>query len=326
MVCQDLPLVQKVCEIYDKLSKLNSLKPSKDVNTLFTDLVLTCIPPAPIDVTKLCKNVQEIRSNLIKICGEAEGLLESHYSSILGSFDDNPLDHLSIFPYYSNYLKLSLLEFTMLTQFCPKLDEPKCVAFIGSGPLPLSSIVLATYHLTNTCFHNYDIDSSANYLASRLVLKDPDLSERMLFHTIDVMDVTSELKEYEVVFLAALVGMDKTDKVRVIAHLAKYMAPGAILMLRSAHGARAFLYPVIDPCDLLGFEVLSVFHPTDDVINSVVIARKLPLPFHSSNPDQQGQLEGTIVLPTKCSEIESFIYPLNQISLIEELALEEQLS
>ncbi|KAL1802222.1 hypothetical protein ACET3Z_030869 [Daucus carota] len=323
MVCQDLPLVQKVCEIYDKLSKLNSLKPSKDVNTLFTDLVLTCIPPAAIDVTKLCKNVQEIRSNLIKICGEAEGLLESHYSSILGSFDDNPLDHLSIFPYYNNYIKLSLLEFTILTQFGP-LDEPKRVAFLGSGPLPLSSIVLATYHLTNTCFHNYDIDSSANHLASRLVSKDPDLSERMFFHTADVMDVTSALKEYEVVFLAALVGMDKTEKVRVIDHLAKYMAPGAILMLRSAHGARAFLYPVIDPCDLLGFEVLSVFHPTDDVINSVVIARKLPLPFHSTNADQQGKLEGTIVLPIKCSEIDSFIYPLNQIGLIEDLALEEQ--
>ncbi|KAJ0849137.1 putative nicotianamine synthase [Helianthus annuus] len=28
------------------------------------------------------------------------------------------------------------------------------------------------------------------------------------------------------------------------------------------------------PQDLQGFEVLSVFHPVDDVINSVVIARK----------------------------------------------------
>ncbi|CAA6654404.1 unnamed protein product [Spirodela intermedia] len=54
------------------------------------------------------------------------------------------------------------------------------------------------------------------------------------------------------------------------------MAPGAVLMLRSAHGARAFLYPVVDPNSLRCFEVLSVFHPTDDVINSVVLSRKLP--------------------------------------------------
>ena len=89
------------------------------------------------------------------------------------------------------------------------------------------------------------------------------------------------LKDYEVVFFAALVGMDKEDKVKFVDHLAKYMAPGALLMLRSAHGAHAFLYPLLDPCDLHGFEVLSVFHPTDEVINSVVIARKYAMPANS---------------------------------------------
>lgn len=331
MVCQNEPLVQTICEIYSKIAKLDSLKPCKDVNTLFTQLVLTCIPPSSIDVAKLCKNVQEIRSNLIRLCGEAEGLLESHFSSILASFD-NPLDHLTIFPYYSNYLKLSLLEFTLLSQHypCPKINVPKNVAFLGSGPLPLTAIVLASRHLTTTNFHNYDIDANANVLASRLVSNDPDLSERMFFHTKNVMDVTSAFLEYDVVFLAALVGMDKEEKFRVVDHLAKYMAPGAILMLRSAHGARAFLYPVIDPCDLRGFEVLSVFHPSDDVINSVVIARKLStLPIRSSSSmlDHQQGLGSAVpmVIPTKCCEIQCF-GPLSQMNdLIEELAVEEQL-
>ncbi|KAA8545250.1 hypothetical protein F0562_020034 [Nyssa sinensis] len=272
MGCQNELLVQKICEIYEKISRLESLKPSKDVNMLFTQLVLTCIPPSPIDVTKLCKRVQEIRSKLIRLCGEAEGLLESHFSTILGSYD-NPLHHLTIFPYYSNYLKLSLLEFTILTQHCTHV--PNRVAFVGSGPLPLTSVVLASYHLTTTSFHNYDIDPSANSMASRLVSSDPDLSQRMFFHNTDILKVTNELKDYEVIFLAALVGMDKEEKVRVIDHLAKYMKPGGLLMLRSAHGARCFLYPVIDPSDLQGFEVLSVFHPTDEVINSVVIARSM---------------------------------------------------
>ncbi|GJT85982.1 nicotianamine synthase, S-adenosyl-L-methionine-dependent methyltransferase [Tanacetum coccineum] len=100
---------------------------------------------------------------------------------------------------------------------------------------------------------------------------DHDLSKRMVFHTSDIMDVTDDLKNYDVIFLAALVGMNIDDnKNKVIQHLAKYMAPGAILMLRSAHGARAFLYPVVDPNVLHGFNVLSIFHPDDDVINSVV--------------------------------------------------------
>ncbi|TQD71180.1 hypothetical protein C1H46_043285 [Malus baccata] len=325
MCCQGDVLVQRVCELYEKISSLESLKPSQDVNMLFTQLVLACIPPSPIDVSKLCRGVQEIRSNLIRLCGEAEGLLENHFSTILGSFE-HPLDHLDIFPYYSNYLKLSKLEFNILSQHFTRV--PSKIAFVGSGPLPLTSIVLASNHLTKTSFDNYDIDTLANSMALRLVSSDPDLSKRMVFHTTDIMDVTTALKDYEVVFLAALVGMDKMEKLKIIDHLAKYMAPGATLMLRSAHGARAFLYPVIDPCDdLRGFEVLSVFHPTDEVINSIVIARKYALPVqHSSSIDSQEIINaGAIRLPSKCCEIEAF-NPFHKFgNMIEELAFEEQL-
>ncbi|KAJ4967808.1 hypothetical protein NE237_014509 [Protea cynaroides] len=318
MGCQEDMVVEKICEIYDNISSLESLKPSKDVNMHFTNLVLTCIQPIPLDVTKLSNHAQDIRSHLIRLCAEAEGLLESHFSTLLGSFQ-NPLDHINIFPYYSNYLKLSHLEFTLLIDHCTT-HFPTRVAFIGSGPLPLTSIVLASYHLRTTTFHNYDIDASANSLAQNLISSDPDLSQRMFFHTSDIMDVSTALRDYEVVFLAALVGMDKEEKARVIDHLAKHMAPGALLMLRSAHGARAFLYPVIDLCDLQGFEVLSVYHPTDEVVNSVLIARKFPVPVHSVD-----QTLGPIILPGKCSEIQTF-NPLSHGNMIEELAIEEQLS
>ncbi|KAI3933767.1 hypothetical protein MKW92_038009 [Papaver armeniacum] len=266
-------LIQNVSEIYNNLSTLESLKPSKDVNTLFTQLVLTCIPPSPIDVTKLSVTDQGIRTELIRLCGEAEGLLEAHYSTLLGSYD-NPLDHITTFPYYTNYVKLGRLEYTILSNYITN-PNPSHIAFIGSGPMPLTSIVLASNHLKTTTFHNYDIDVSANALASNLVSADPDLSKRMLFHDTDIMDVTSGLYDYEVVFLAALVGLNKADKRKVIDHLAKHMAPGSLLMLRSAHGARGFLYPIVEPSDLPGFEVLAVFHPMDEVINSVLVARKI---------------------------------------------------
>ncbi|KAI3445416.1 hypothetical protein Pfo_002081 [Paulownia fortunei] len=316
MVCLTDPLVQKVCELYEKISKLDNLSPSNDVDTLFTQLVLTCIPPHPIDVTKLCTQIQDIRTKLIRLCGQAEGLLEKHYSTILGSFD-NPLDHLDLFPYYSNYLKLSALEFDLLSQHCP---NPGRVAFVGSGPLPLTSIVLASHHLKSTVFHNFDIDASANSMASKLVESHPDFSKRMAFYTNDIMNVSgAALKDYDVVFLAALVGMEIEEKMHVIEHLAKNMAPGAILMLRSAHGARAFLYPVVEPRHLRGFEVLSVFHPTDEVINSVVVARRCPKLVHSID-----QGFGPLMLCSKCAEIQSF-NPLCQMNLIEELAVEEHL-
>ncbi|GAA0184757.1 hypothetical protein LIER_32045 [Lithospermum erythrorhizon] len=321
MVCQQDPLVQKVIVLYEKISNLETLNPSKDVNTLFTELVLTCLPPTQIDATKLCQKVQEIRSNLIKLCGTAEGLLEKHYSTILGSFE-TPLQNLQIFPYFSNYIKLSLLEHNILVQKCNQ--APKTIAFVGSGPLPLTSIVLASKHFKTTTFHNYDIDHDANSMASKLIESDPDLSKRMFFRTADILDVSSEeLKNYDVVFLAALVGMDKEDKIGVIEHLANNMNPGAFLMMRSAHGARAFLYPVIEEEDLQGlFDVLTIFHPTDDVVNSVILARKSEKRCNLHEDYGNGN---NIILPTKCScaEMQPFS-PFAQMNLIEEFASFEE--
>ncbi|KAG7649845.1 putative nicotianamine synthase 4 [Arabidopsis thaliana] len=321
--CQDDQLVNKIRDLYEKISKLETLKPCEDVDTLFKQLVSTCIPPNPnIDVTKMSENIQEMRSNLIKICGEAEGYLEHHFSSILTSFEDNPLHHLNLFPYYNNYLKLSKLEFDLLEQNLNGF-VPRTVAFIGSGPLPLTSVVLASSHLKDSIFHNFDIDPSANMVAARLVSSDPDLSQRMFFHTVDIMDVTESLKGFDVVFLAALVGMDKKEKVKVVEHLEKHMSPGALLMLRSAHGPRAFLYPIVEPCDLEGFEVLSVYHPTDEVINSIVISRKLG---EDANGVVHDHIDQASDLACNCSKIHVIMN--KKKSIIEEFAgaNEEQLT
>lgn len=171
-----------------------------------------CLPTdTNIDVTVMSQEVQDMRSNLIKLRGEAVGYLEKHFSTIWGSLKDNPLNHIDIFPTYANYVNLSKLEFDLLRQHTTHV--PTKIAFIGSGPMPLSSIILAKFHLPNTMFHNFDIDPQANALASRLVSCDPDLSQRMIFHTTDLLNMTTEiLSAYDVVFLAAFVGLDKRGK------------------------------------------------------------------------------------------------------------------
>ncbi|XVF62464.1 hypothetical protein PTKIN_Ptkin09bG0009900 [Pterospermum kingtungense] len=140
------------------------------------------------------------------------------------------------------------------------------------------------------------------------------------FHTADIMNVSSGLKKYEVIVLAVRVGMDKEEKTQVIRYSTEHMAPEAFLLLRSAHGARAFLYPIIDPCDnRQGFDVLSLFHLTDEVINSVIIARKCLSPIFSWNQE----LDSTN-LPSKCSEIQCFNH-LNHGNMKEELTIDEKL-
>ncbi|EPS69362.1 nicotianamine synthase [Genlisea aurea] len=312
MVCFTDPLVQTVCQLYNRISCLDDLRPSENVDALFTQLVAACIPPHPIDVSKLCSAVQEIRHHLIQLCGRAESLLETHYSAGVLAPLPAPLENLRLFPYYDNYLKLSAVEFNLLRRHS---SPPRRLAFVGSGPLPLTSIVLARDHLRSTEFHNFDVDAAANADAARLVAADPDLSGRMKFFTEDIVDVPAAvLREYDVVFLAALVGLDVEEKMNVIDHLARNMAPGAILMLRSAHGARAFLYPVVEPRHLQGFQVLSVYHPTDEVVNSVVVARRCQKPAHVANG-------AAMICCSKCAGIESFGCSLG---LVGELAVDEK--
>jgi len=66
-------MIEKVCEISDKISSLENLSLSKQVDSLFSQPVITCTNQCHIEMTKLSEVVQEIRSNLFKLCGTAEG-------------------------------------------------------------------------------------------------------------------------------------------------------------------------------------------------------------------------------------------------------------
>ncbi|KAM0040436.1 putative nicotianamine synthase [Helianthus debilis subsp. tardiflorus] len=102
---ENTTLVKKVCEIYEKLSKFETLKHCNEIDDLYNELVDTCLPHSSINIAALPENIQEIRSKLIRLCGEVETQLEFHFSMILGSLK-NPLHHLNIFPNHSNHLKL----------------------------------------------------------------------------------------------------------------------------------------------------------------------------------------------------------------------------
>ncbi|KAF6154199.1 hypothetical protein GIB67_016451 [Kingdonia uniflora] len=250
---------------------LESLKPSKQVNNLFTQLVKLCILPSFIDISDLPVEVQLMRESLISLCGRAEGFLELEFANILTNIPE-PLEHLDLFPYYGNYVKLASLEHEIL--YDHGMAQPKKIAFLGSGPMSLTSIILATNHMQSAHFVNFDIDKSANNVAHQLISSNAELERRMKFETCDVMEMREKLGEFDCIFLAVLVGMNKEAKMKILEHMRKFMKAGGILLVRSAIGARGFLYPVVDEADLAGFENLSIFHPDNDVINSVILVLK----------------------------------------------------
>ncbi|KAJ1434276.1 S-adenosyl-L-methionine-dependent methyltransferase [Sesbania bispinosa] len=264
-------LIAQIMQLHATISKLESLRPSKQVNSLFTQLVKLCTLPSSIDIEALPQEVQSMRESLINLCGRAEGLLELEFSTFI-SHTPNPLKNLTLFPYYGNYIKLANMENKILKE--NGVVHPKKVAFVGSGPMPLTSIIMATHHMDTTHFDNFDIDEKANEVARKIVASDAALEKRMKFETQDIMEVRERLGQYDCIFLAALVGMSREAKLKILGHIRKYMKEGSVLLVRSAKGARAFLYPIVEEHDMVNFEVLTIFHPTNDVINSVVLLRK----------------------------------------------------
>ncbi|PVI02166.1 Nicotianamine synthase [Periconia macrospinosa] len=293
-------LLHEVHKIRHDLERCESLSPGDDVNELLTRLVGLCIKPYSSEFTNHFLNIEGVDAlcaSLQAICAEAEGELEKYWTSrILEACDsqecnasDSPTrDLLHRFPYYTNYVDLSRLEATLLSAFLPMPPTAAInIAFIGSGPLPLSSICLLD-NLPNAKITNIDRDALALNLSRRLAEALSISGDKMRFVRDDVegTSVTTGASEsgfegitwgsLDVVFLAALVGMESSAKFDILASLARRLKAGTLIVARSARGLRSILYPVLELGDDMskrGLEVLAELHPHTDVVNSVVVLR-----------------------------------------------------
>lgn len=137
-----------------------------------------------------------------------------------------------------------------------KPDQPlKKFAILGSGPLPLTSLcILQALKQQNhppVSVHNVDHDSWAISASSELCRKLGHNKDSMNFHCADAKSKSLDLYDFDVVYLAALVGINNEQKNDAILEIVSNMRPGALLMLRSAHSLRGLLYPV-SPLNVFG--------------------------------------------------------------------------
>lgn len=262
-------LHQEIRSIYQQLAPLTSLAPCDLVNALLTRLVTLCIQPYSPDIVDHFYRIDAAATlchNLQNLCAVAEGELErywahkilqdagSHTGTFNNTINSRPRSNtlpdplltrtlLASFPYHSNYLSLSHLEASLLNPFLT--NPPSSIAFIGSGPLPLTSLCLLKHFPTAT-IHNIDRDASALAVSSTLTEK-LGYSDRMTFACEDATDASGGRTDWEgldVVFLAALVGMRSSEKVGVLRGLRERLKVGTVVVCRSARGMRGVLYPV----------------------------------------------------------------------------------
>ncbi|TAQ89062.1 hypothetical protein B7494_g2647 [Chlorociboria aeruginascens] len=260
---EDVGIVRAVLGIWKGLNGMQDLRPSESVNQLLGELVGLCT--APVSEAALGKVVShpeilKILPSIRRICAEAEYHLEAHWSEYISEAQDEKgaLTRMMEFPYYENYLDLTRMELAALYAVDPK--PPQKIAFIGSGPLPLTPLCLL--HALRTSFgnpfppspssveaeitvlnvdHNSHAISQSRALGSKLGLRGQGME--FLCREAGACD----LRAYDVVFIAALVGNTQVEKEELLISVVKGMRDGALMVVRTAKGLRGVLYPEFEP-------------------------------------------------------------------------------
>lgn len=251
---------QDLKALYQEISTLSSLAPSPKVNQLFQKLVAFALDPKMFESELSSKEI----AHLQQLCAQAEFEMEAYWvKRVLASKD--PKAELLLFPYYKNYEKLTKLEWFSLLSCENHLSHS--VLFIGSGPLPLTAIVLAENYIDKLTVLDYD-DEAIN-LSMRLIKK-LGLEKKITVVKGDAKTF-SDYKTFNTVFVAALAGALPKDKQEILQKLKTDTPNQSHIIARSSWGAREILYTPIDNKLFQLFKPLIEVRPHNDVVNSIII-------------------------------------------------------
>ncbi|KAL6653050.1 hypothetical protein ACP70R_011975 [Stipagrostis hirtigluma subsp. patula] len=138
------------------------------------------------------RGAEKMREELIRLCSDAEAKLEEHYSDMLNAFD-SPLDHLSLFPYFSNYVNLSKLEYELLVRHMrPRPRALPCrVRRVGPDDEVINSVIVTR-----------KVDAGANGLMNghRHVLGAVPLLSTPCKTEVNVLQKSEEMAKEELAF------------------------------------------------------------------------------------------------------------------------------
>lgn len=256
------PLSQLITKHYQTIKKLHNLKPSVVVNQAFDQLVsiiyshenehtayqLDCM---------LCQ-IGSLLPDLQHLCSQAEYELEKYWSKKIADQPETVIE----FPYYKHYQKLIKWE----QKITSNTDQK--TLFIGAGPLPLSAIL---WHKNGKSqIDCIDKDPVACRLGGACIKA---LNHKVNYICSDIYQHTNFA--YDLIILGALVGETNEQKQIILDHIAQYTAPQTKVLVRSSKGLRQLLYPALETIRSNQWKILSINHPTDEVINSVILLERI---------------------------------------------------
>lgn len=245
-----------------KILALDDLRPSPNVNELFTRLVGQIID-APSDATFAATTRRRVQD----VASRSETEMEIYWAQkIIAS--SHPQLALAQFPYCDNYAKLVEREVALIESSGCQLDKRSKVLMVGSGPLPMTAFELMRQR--QVLVDHVDVSSEAIEICQ-------SVGEKLGISCGHILGDGAKVvleSEYDVVVIAGLAGESVIQKQAIIDNIASNLKTGGRILLRSAKGARALLYPAVKSSDFNGVRLLQEYHPNDDVINSVFIYEK----------------------------------------------------
>lgn len=260
---------QAIADINDIIKQLKiqpRLSPSPAINRLFNWLVSIIYEHANSHDDSnciLCSLVKEL-PELHRLCSAGEFEMECYWSQHLSTYSES----LTQFPYYQHYQKLVAEEEKLLAKYCSA--KQKRMLFVGSGPLPLSALLFAqNYKWQVDCL---DKDEQA-YLAGARFIHSQNTNGNIRCIHEDIYQY-KQLRKYDIIVLGALVGSDHEQKQEIMKHLATHTNAETKLLVRSAKGLRTLLYPELKLEIIKFWKILEAKHPTNEVINSMVLLAK----------------------------------------------------
>lgn len=247
-------------KIFDRILQLDSLKPSKKTNDVFSDLVKFCEQNNDISLKK--PQIQKLR----ELSSVAEYEMEVFWAEkILNSKDTNK--ELEKFWYYRNYEQLVDLEYVNVVCLYKNI---KNILFIGGGPLPLTAILLCKKYGLSCTILERDL---ASYNTSVKLLEKLNLSRKIKVLNIDAENY-SRYNTFNLIYLAAMVGEDEATKSSIISTVYTKLQKGKLLLCRSSHGTRKLLYTPIAKKLLKEVNPILEVRPYNSIINSFFILQK----------------------------------------------------
>lgn len=251
----------KDLKIFHKILNLKSLKPSKETNEAFSELVKY----SENSFNKVNLNEMQI-VELRKISSAAEYEMELHWADkIIKS--KNPNSELEKFWYYKNYEDLVTLEYINIISINKKVKK---VLFVGGGPLPLTTIILANkYNILCEVLERDEV----SFLKSTTLIKSLELENK-----VKIIKITAEkhnsYTKYDLIYLAALVGENEKSKNKMINHIYKAISKNSLFLCRSSHGSRKIIYNPINKNIFKKLKPLLEVRPYNSIINSFFILQK----------------------------------------------------